>query len=97
LATVAGPGGPAVSRVLNLKVSGSKVTGTFTHLKGKELQLQNGKLEGKQLSFDATAELNGRTYHSHFTGEASADAITLHGGVDGKQVGPALTFHRSPK
>jgi len=94
-ATVTGPNSDSATSALNLKASGSQVTGTFTHPKGLDLEIQNGKLQGNQVSFDATAKVKGETYRLHYSGVIKSDSITLRGGVNGKQGGPELIFHRS--
>ena len=71
------------------------MTGTFTHPKGLNLEIQNGNLQGNQLSFDATAKVNGETHRLHYAGAIKSDSITLRGEVNGKKGGPELIFHRS--
>jgi hypothetical protein len=63
--------------------------------KGFDLEIQNGKLQGNQLSFDATTKVNGETYRLHYSGVIKSDSITLRGEVNGKKGGPELIFHRS--
>src|SRR5215469_16093763 len=94
-ATVSAPNGDSATSALSLKVSGSQVTGTFTHPKGFDLEIQNGKLQGNELSFDAIDEVNGETYRLHYSGVIKSESITLRGDINGKKRGPELIFHRS--
>ena len=86
--------GKAVTIVMNLVVSGQRVTGTITHARGDVMQIQNGKLEGKKLAFDATDD-DKDTYH--YTGDASEDVIKLQIEYNGQPEGPVLNFRRSEK
>jgi len=79
---------------MDLKVSANNVTGTINVAPGVSAEIQNGKLEGEQLSFDVTAPEHGHTKEIHFTGDVGDDGITLRNESRGKQ-GRTMTFHRT--
>ena len=79
---------------MDLKVSGNSVTGTIDVAPDVTAQIQNGKLEGNQLTFDITAPEHGRTKSIHFTGDVGDDAITLRNESRGKQ-GRTMIFQRA--
>jgi hypothetical protein len=76
-----------------LKVSGNTVTGTIDVAPDVTAEIQNGKLEGDQLTFDITAPEHGHTKGIHFTGDVADDAIMLRNESRGKQ-GRTMTFRR---
>jgi hypothetical protein len=77
---------------MDLKVSGNSVTGTIDLAPDVTVQIQNGKLEGDQLTFDVTAPEHGHTKSIRFTGDVRDDTITLKNESRGKQ-GRTMTFH----
>ena len=82
-----------MTSTMQLKLSGDQVTGTIDLAPGVTVQIQNGKLEGKQLTFDVVAPEHGHTKDIHFTGDMGDDAIMLRNESGGKQ-GRTMTFHR---
>ena len=86
--------GTPVTIVMNLSVSGQRVTGTITHARGDVMQIQSGTLENNRLTFDATDD---DKYTYHYSGDAAEDLIRLHIESKGEPDGPSLTFHRSEK
>lgn len=87
-------GGKSMTSVMDLKVSGNQVTGTIDLAPGTTLQIQNGKFERGQLTFDVTAPEPGRTKEIHFVGEFDGDLVTLRNESRGRQ-GRTLTYRRS--
>lgn len=79
--------------VMDLTVSGTQVTGTLSDPSGQIWQIENGKLEGDQLTFDVSAREHGGTKKIHFFGQVTNDLITLHNESRGKQ-GQTMSFHR---
>ena len=79
---------------MELKVSGNEVTGTIDVAPDVTGQIQNGKLEGNQLTFDITAPEHGHTKSMHFTGDIGDDTITLRNESRGKQ-GRTMIFQRA--
>jgi len=86
--------GRSMTSTMELKLSGDQVTGTIDLAPGVTVQIQNGKLEGNQLTFDVTAPEHGHTKSIHFTGDVGNDAITLRNESHGKQ-GRTMIFQRA--
>ena len=85
--------GTPVTIVMKLAVSGQQVTGTITHARGDVMQMQNGKMDGKKLAFDATRDDKNMF---HYVGTVSEDVIKLQIEYNG-QPERVLSFHRSEK
>ena len=78
---------------LNMSISGTVVTGTLGDPSGQVWQIENGRLEGDQLTFDVTAREHGSTKNIHFFGQVADGLITLHNESHGKR-GQTMSFHR---
>src|SRR5215472_7220608 len=63
---------------LNMSISGSAVTGTLSDPSGQVWQIENGKLDGNQLTFDVTAREHRGTKNIHFFGQVADELITLN-------------------
>jgi len=87
-------GGQSVTFRMDLTVSNNSVTGTIDVAPDVATQIQNGKLEGNQLTFDITAPEHGHAKSIHFTGDVRDDAITLRNESRGKQ-GRTMIFQRA--
>lgn len=88
--------GTPVTLVMNLKVSGSDVSGTMTTARGKEMTIENGKLDGDKLTFDCNIEgPGGRKFHLHYVGTVVEDSIKMQGEANDQPQGQTLNFHRS--
>ena len=92
-ATTLSRGEQSMTLKMDLKVSGSSVNGMIDVAPDVTAEIQNGKLEGDQLTFDITAPEHGHTKSIHFTGNVDGGAITLRNESRGKQ-GLTMTFHR---
>jgi hypothetical protein len=64
--------------ILDLKASGSKLTGTFenTQMPGA-IEIKDGKIEGNKISFDYVRQMNGQDFQVKWTGTLSGDEIQL--------------------
>ena len=89
-------GGQTVTFKMDLKVSANYVTGTIDLAPDATTEIQNGKLEGDQLTFDVTAPEHGHKKNIHFIGDVGDDAITLRNESGGKQ-GRTMIFQRARK
>ena len=78
---------------LTVSVSGTEVTGTLSDPSGRILQLENGKLESSQLTFDVTGREHGGSKNIHFSGQVEDDSITLHNESNGTP-GQTMVFHK---
>lgn len=79
--------------VMDVTFSGTQVTGTLNDPSGQIWQIENGKFEDNQLTFDVTAREHGGTKKIHFFGQATHDLITLDNESRGKP-GQTMSFHR---
>ena len=80
--------------VMDVSLSGTRVTGTLSDPSGQIWQIENGKLEGDQLAFDVTAREHLGTKKIHFFGQVGDGLITLHNESRGKR-GQTMSFHRN--
>ena len=78
---------------MNLKAAGNRVTGSIDLTPDITVQIENGKLEGNQLTFDVAAPEHGHTKEIHFVGDVGDDAITLRNESRGKQ-GRTMIYQR---
>ncbi len=63
---------------LRIKLDGGKVSGTYASRRGEtdnKTKIENGKMEGDQLSFQVIREFNGRKFTIHMQGKVSEDTI----------------------
>jgi hypothetical protein len=63
--------------VFNLKSDGSKVTGTIQGNDGKDRPINEGKLEGSDISFAVDSEWQGNPITLVFKGKVSGDEMQL--------------------
>jgi hypothetical protein len=91
-----GRDGKSMTSTMELKLSGDQVSGTIDLAPGVKVQIQNGKLEGNQLTFDVAAPEHGHKKNIHFIGDLSDDSITLRNESGGKQ-GRTMIFQRARK
>lgn len=87
-------GGQTRTLKMDLKIAGNSVTGTIDVAPDVTAQIQKGKLEGDQLTFDVIAPEHGHTKKIHFTGDLGEDTVTLRNESRGKQ-GRTLIFQRT--
>jgi len=67
------PGG-IKNYIYEFKVDGNVLTGTAT-LNGKPIQIQNGKINGDDISFTEPGEFNGAKVTVKYTGKVEGDKI----------------------
>jgi hypothetical protein len=72
-------GGSDRTNTLTLKLADSKLTGKLSTPgrdgQIRELTIDNGKVDGDELSFSVTREFNGNSFTSKYSGKCSGDAI----------------------
>jgi len=85
--------GTPVTLVMNPKSPDKQVTGTLLDPGGNEMPIREWRLEGKQLTFEASAKEHGHARTDHFVGLVEDEVITLleH---NGRKYDPPITFHR---
>jgi hypothetical protein len=86
-------GRQSITLKMDLKVCGRDVTGTIDVAPDVTAQIQSGKLEGSQLTFDVSAPEHGHTKSIHFSGDVRDETIVLKNESRGKQ-GRTLIFQR---
>lgn len=87
-------GGKTGNFVMTLQAAGDQLTGTLHDPSGQTMQIENGKLEGNRLTFDAAAQEHGHSKTIHFSGDIADYAITLRNESNGRK-GATIIFHRS--
>jgi hypothetical protein len=85
-ATAEGPNG-TMTRTLTLKAEGSKLTGeTVSSFVGKST-IENGKIEGDNISFEITAKFQDNEMRIAYKGKVTgADSMTLTADVGGNLI-----------
>ncbi len=78
--TVKGRNGGADRKITaKLKVDGDKVTGKISSPgrdgQDRESDIKDGKIQGDELSFSVTREMNGNSMTTKYSGKVNADAI----------------------
>src|SRR5262245_36730147 len=71
-----GPG-PPMPVVLELKVSGSTLTGTYVMGTNPPVQIANGKVNASKVTFSTAQALRGNKIETAWTGEAKGDELLL--------------------
>jgi len=89
-ADVPGRGGNTQTMTFVLKSSGNTVTGTTTGGRGGENPIEEGKLDGDNISFSQTLNFNGNSIKQMYTGKVSGDTIEFTRQVEGR--GGPVTF-----
>jgi hypothetical protein len=73
---VPGRGGEATPSTFTFKVDGEKLTGTMTGPQG-DVQIQDGKISGDNLSFSTTLEFGGNSIKLLYKGAVSGQTIKM--------------------
>jgi len=68
--------GNAQTVTLNLKADGSNLTGTISG-RGGDTQIENGKVDGNNVSFSVTREMQGNKFETKYSGTLSGDELKL--------------------
>ena len=83
--------GQAIERTFVLKVDGSKLTGeTTSQLLGKST-IEDGKIDGDNISFTITADIQGNTLKMTYKGKVSGDTIKLTADL-GADIGQSIEW-----
>jgi hypothetical protein len=81
---VPGRNGQARPVTFTLKASGSALTGTVGSQQG-EIPITDGKIDGNNLSFSVTREMQGNSIKINYTGTVSGDEIKMKQQRDGAE------------
>jgi hypothetical protein len=79
-AEVTGRNGEKRTQVFNLKSEGEKITGTVVGMGGREMNIEEGKVAGDDITFSVTMEFNGNTRKMEYTGKVVGDQINFKTG-----------------
>jgi hypothetical protein len=75
-----GPG-PRNPVVLEIKVTGSNLTGTYAMGSNPPVQISNGKVNGGKITFTTGQELRGNKIEQAWNGEVKGDELILTRGI----------------
>jgi hypothetical protein len=75
-----GRDGQKRTQVFNLKSEGEKLTGTVSGMQGQEMQIEEGKVTGDEVSFSVTMNFNGNTRKQEYKGKVVGDQLQLKTG-----------------
>lgn len=67
--------GQKIETTLTLKQDGKKLTGKITGRNNTETDIEDGKVDGDDVSFKVTREFNGNKMVQNYSGKATTDTI----------------------
>lgn len=67
--------GQTFEQTLKLKQEGERLTGTITGRMGNEIPIEEGKVQGDEVSFQVTREFGGNKVVQKYRGKLSGDTI----------------------
>jgi hypothetical protein len=70
-----GFGGNQVDVTLKLKQDGDKLTGTITGFNGEDMNIEDGKVKGDEVSFKTVRDFNGQKVTTIYTGKQDGDSL----------------------
>lgn len=79
--------------VIDLKTSGSEMTGSLSGPGGQVSQIRDWKRDGNQVTFTISAKEHGHAKELHFVGDVADNELRVHT-VQGKGDGPTIVLHR---
>ena len=80
----------------NFKIDGGKLTGNMLSMEGKELPIQDAKLDGENISFSVNSEWQGQPIKLVAKGKVTADDIQLSIGTDDGAWGTDVDLKKAP-
>ena len=90
VAQVPGRGGQTRETTFTFKVDGTKLTGTVSGMQG-EVPISDGKVNGDEISFTQSIEVQGNSIKLLYTGKVSGDELKMTRKRDGSDQ-PAAEF-----
>jgi hypothetical protein len=72
-----GRDGSASTQTFDLKADGANLIGTVSGRQGEPTPIENGKVDGDNISFEVTRSRDGKSFTMKYTGKVSADKIVL--------------------
>jgi hypothetical protein len=89
-----GGSGQTTGTYMDLKLSGQTVTGTAGPDETRQMEISNGKLAGKKLTFDVVQPEGTLKFDLTFDGESLQGAASAE--IDGKRMSAKLDLKRKP-
>jgi hypothetical protein len=86
--------GNSIPLSLNLKVSGTDVTGTVEGLPNTPAEIHEGKIDGDNVTFWVNTDYQGTTYKLVYKGKIAADHIDFEFGTDDGSWGATMTVKK---
>ena len=80
----------------NFKMDGAKLTGSMLSQEGKELPIEDAKLDGDNMSFSVNSEWQGQPIKLVAKGKVASDGIQLSIGTDDGAWGTDVDLKRVP-
>jgi len=87
--------GSSVPVTINLKIDGTKVTGTVEGLPTTPTEIHDGALTGDTVSFWVNTDYEGQTYKLVYKGKVAADQISFDFGTEDGSWSSPLTVKKS--
>jgi hypothetical protein len=81
--------GQTFETTLKLKQEGEKLTGTISGRNNTETDIEEGKVDGDEVSFQVTREFNGNKFVQKFKGKVEGD--TIKGKVEFERNGETMS------
>jgi len=78
---------------MDLLTSAGKIGGTLSDPSGQTMNIQNFRVEGNHLTFDARGKEHGQPEELHFVGEVQNAEIKIHRDM-GRKSGPTIVLRR---
>ncbi len=72
------PDGTTRTQTFDLKADGAALTGTVSGGRGEPTPIQNGKVDGDNISFEVTRSRGGNSFTQKYTGKVSDGKIVLN-------------------
>ncbi len=72
-----GMGGQPMKLSYDFKADGNTLKGTTVSAQNSTIQIQNGKIDGNNISFDVPVDMNGMKMTVAYTGELSGNELKL--------------------
>lgn len=80
----------------NFKLDGTKLSGSMLSTEGKELPIEDAKLDGDNISFSVNSEWQGQPIKLVAKGKIAAEAIQLSIGTEDGAWGTDVDLKRAP-
>jgi hypothetical protein len=90
--TFKAPNGNTIETTFKLKQDGNKLTGTVTGRDGKEVKIENGKIEDGKVSFQVTRMFNDQKFTLKYSGKVEGDSIKGKLQAPGRDGGEGRSF-----